>query len=387
MTSLMSPSPIRGPVAKSPISVFSLVPLLLWVPFSVADAQTNFDVLMIGNSYTQGNSSAPATYSYLQGFFDSAAQFSATVVNQSVSAYSLRDHAIASSTTVAHLVNSAGQYDAIVLQDRSDLPGRAMKFGGSQLSQLNQGGPVLIEDYIKVYHPQAAAILFNTWARHPNDEPPGNDDLASYFNDDPLEMQAFTNQGYQHIVTGSPKGNLSDVAVISPVGDAWQAWYATYGYTNGSIDLHQSDGTHQNSRGAYLAAAALFQSITGTSVIGNGYTAGITGTIGGERIVDLLQYQAATTAGFPELAGDYNDDGLVDAADYGVSRDHLGLLIALPNEDPTSTRGQVTQEDYDVWKNHFGQTLESHPVTTAVPEPSGLLLIIAWARILWNRRS
>ena len=45
------------------------------------------------------------------------------------------------------------------------------------------------------------------------------------------------------------------------------------------------------------------------------------------------------------LLGDYNNDGTVNAADYPVWRDNLGLAIALPNED--ATPGSVTLEDYD----------------------------------------
>ena len=32
--------------------------------------------------------------------------------------------------------------------------------------------------------------------------------------------------------------------------------------------------------------------------------------------------------------GDYNDNGIVDAADYTVWRDHLGQSFALSNEEP-----------------------------------------------------
>jgi predicted outer membrane repeat protein len=56
----------------------------------------------------------------------------------------------------------------------------------------------------------------------------------------------------------------------------------------------------------------------------------------------------------PGLAGDYNSDGIVNAADYTVWRNNLGALIWLPNE--IVSFGAVTQEDYDVWKAHYGDT-------------------------------
>ena len=55
-------------------------------------------------------------------------------------------------------------------------------------------------------------------------------------------------------------------------------------------------------------------------------------------------WRAATGQG---TVGDYNANGVVDAADYVVWRDALGTSAMLPN-DPTS--GTVTQEDYLVWR-------------------------------------
>jgi hypothetical protein len=64
------------------------------------------------------------------------------------------------------------------------------------------------------------------------------------------------------------------------------------------------------------------------------------------------------------LAGDYNNDQVVNLADYTVWRDALGSLIALPNEDPLATPGEVTMEDYQVWKANFGQSL---PAVVSAP--------------------
>ncbi|QDU89868.1 hypothetical protein Pla175_32640 [Pirellulimonas nuda] len=76
------------------------------------------------------------------------------------------------------------------------------------------------------------------------------------------------------------------------------------------------------------------------------------------------------------LAGDYNDDGTVDAADYTVWRDNLGLAIALPNE--TVTAGMVTSEDYDAWKANFGAVGPAlgAVASAGVPEPGALALCV-----------
>ncbi len=86
--------------------------------------------------------------------------------------------------------------------------------------------------------------------------------------------------------------------------------------------------------------------------------------------------QIALTAFEPSvLLGDYNNDGIVDAADYTVWRNHLGSATSLPNDD---TPG-VGHDDYDRWKNNFGQTAGGVSGTSAnavVPEPATLVLLM-----------
>jgi hypothetical protein len=82
------------------------------------------------------------------------------------------------------------------------------------------------------------------------------------------------------------------------------------------------------------------------------------------------------------LFGDYNRNGLVDAADYVVWRNSQGdtgyHLAADGNGD-----GTVDNDDYDVWVNHFGDTWPNAgsgsaiaPAVALVPEPNTLLLAI-----------
>jgi hypothetical protein len=84
------------------------------------------------------------------------------------------------------------------------------------------------------------------------------------------------------------------------------------------------------------------------------------------------------------LAGDYNQNGTVDAADYVVWRKGLGTTY--------------TQTDYDVWRAHFGATAEVGAASRAaqspprlggptadVPEPASIaLLLIGLAAITAN---
>ena len=75
------------------------------------------------------------------------------------------------------------------------------------------------------------------------------------------------------------------------------------------------------------------------------------------------------------VAGDYNRDGIVNAADYTVWRNNLGSTIALPNDD---TAG-VGPDDYDRWKANFGRTSgagSSALDNAAVPEPVTIVLLM-----------
>ncbi len=75
-----------------------------------------------------------------------------------------------------------------------------------------------------------------------------------------------------------------------------------------------------------------------------------------------------------EVLGDYNADGFVDAADYTVFRDSLGLSIALPGENPAAlTPGLVDAEDLTFWASQFGAPAIG--VATGVPEPGALALV------------
>jgi hypothetical protein len=77
----------------------------------------------------------------------------------------------------------------------------------------------------------------------------------------------------------------------------------------------------------------------------------------------------------PGLPGDFNYDGVVDAADYTVWRDNPG--------------GVYDAADYIVWRDNYGATIES---LAAVPEPSTVPLVAvallagATRRAMWRRQ-
>jgi hypothetical protein len=75
----------------------------------------------------------------------------------------------------------------------------------------------------------------------------------------------------------------------------------------------------------------------------------------------------------PVLAGDYNGDHVVNAADYTVWRNLLGSNTALTNE--TASLGTVDEADYAAWKANFGASDGGGGSVGAVPEPSSVVVI------------
>jgi hypothetical protein len=98
---------------------------------------------------------------------------------------------------------------------------------------------------------------------------------------------------------------------------------------------------------------------------------GMNGNLG---YLNCMQIEAVTPAG---TAGDYNNNGTVDAADYAVWRNNVGTTTTLPN-DPTG--GTIGTTQYDTWRRNFGLGIGSGSglaASAAVPEPAALVLVVA----------
>jgi hypothetical protein len=100
----------------------------------------------------------------------------------------------------------------------------------------------------------------------------------------------------------------------------------------------------------------------------------------------------ATIAG-PDIiavAGDYNGDQVVDAADYTVWRDALNTSVS-PGTGADGTGpggipdGFVDGLDYDFWKQRFGNTAGSGALANQpVPEPSAAIILLIGATGLFG---
>jgi hypothetical protein len=87
------------------------------------------------------------------------------------------------------------------------------------------------------------------------------------------------------------------------------------------------------------------------------------------NIDNIRLWNSTTPAGVP---GDYNGNGVVDAADYVLWRNGG----ALQNEGVTP--GNNTADDYTFWRSRFGATSGSGTAAAAaVPEPTAMILVVA----------
>lgn len=100
---------------------------------------------------------------------------------------------------------------------------------------------------------------------------------------------------------------------------------------------------------------------------------------GNQNAIQLYQLNVSAEVPVP---GDYDNDGVVDAADYIVWRGTLnqtGTHLAADG----NANGVVDGGDYNEWRNHFGQSSSDNSAATAVdqipaevPEPSSCAILV-----------
>jgi Concanavalin A-like lectin/glucanases superfamily/Dockerin type I domain len=182
-------------------------------------------------------------------------------------------------------------------------------------------------------------------------------------------------------------------------------WYHLAGVSNGStLSLYLDD---VNAGAGYQLVAQIDLTLSGSTntalTMGTGsggdWTAGnwsvgrglyngghvdrAYGFIDEVRISDTAlapsQFLFSTPGGVP---GDYNGNNVVDAADYVVWRNNLGLMGgATPSQGDGTGDGNVTSADYDYWKARFGNLSGNggSVAQSTVPEPATVILVVLTA--------
>jgi hypothetical protein len=86
---------------------------------------------------------------------------------------------------------------------------------------------------------------------------------------------------------------------------------------------------------------------------------------GSQSEYDIWRANFGHSVAAPPVTGDYNHNGIVDAADYVVWRKGLGTTYL--------------QNDYAIWRSHFGETASSGSgviTNVAVPEPATIVMLM-----------
>jgi autotransporter-associated beta strand protein len=170
--------------------------------------------------------------------------------------------------------------------------------------------------------------------------------------------------------TGAGTTLAIDSGVIDAIGNA-----ATLSLSNSAI---MNLGIGVNERVGFLSLDTAFQPNT------------TYGSSQSNAVVKLDQYFSGTgilTVGPSILAGDYNNNGVVDAADYVLWRANVGQPSqTLPND---TTGVIIGDAQYNQWRTNFGNTIPvpgsgSGVSSVAVPEPPAIgLILFGFTALAW----
>jgi PEP-CTERM motif len=98
--------------------------------------------------------------------------------------------------------------------------------------------------------------------------------------------------------------------------------------------------------------------------------------VGSDHLPVVADYVVAL-----HVPGDFNSDGIVNAADYTIWRNtegQTGANLAADATGPSGTPdGVVDNLDYQFWVSHFGQTSGAGALSgSTVPEPGTLAMLV-----------
>jgi GH25 family lysozyme M1 (1,4-beta-N-acetylmuramidase) len=168
------------------------------------------------------------------------------------------------------------------------------------------------------------------------------------------------------IYTSKSKANSIYTSAVAASHDLWIAWWKGTGTTSPPVP---SDTP--------LWDPWLFWQWSAT-----GSVAGVPGSgIDHDCDKDVFYgtMQQLTSLLVHNVLGDYNHDGVVDAADYSVWRDTRGSTTNLAADG--NGNDQIDAGDYTVWKSHFGEVAgggagAAAQSSSAVPEPNSAVILL-----------
>lgn len=229
----------------------SLLFTILSLHCVTVQSQDTLRVLFLGNSYTSANN-LPLLLKNM-----AAAAGNIMVTDQNVPG---------GYTTESHLSNAvslskirAGIWNYVVIQEQSQIPTIDHYRYNSMYPSMLQ-----LKDSILLYNPCARIITYMTWGRRFGGQQ--CDGTGTYCS------PAFRDFNHMQDSLRSAYLQISDSMKVqcAPVGIAWQQVLH-----DTTLVLHQSDNSHPNLSGSYLAACTIFSTITQKQSSGLSYIGGL----------------------------------------------------------------------------------------------------------------
>jgi hypothetical protein len=166
----------------------------------------------------------------------------------------------------------------------------------------------------------------------------------------------------------SPAGTLWATSLTSPGEDITASNWSALTFTSWE-DSYGASGSLQFNITSHPAVVHL---------ISDDIYLNLTFTAWGSHGAGNFAYTRSTAATSPVPTGDYNGNGVVDAADYTIWRGTLGQTVTSGAGADGNGNGMIDSGDYDFWKSRFGNLTagagSGAALSAAVPEPTSLVL-------------
>ena len=282
-------------VSAKPWVVVAVMAMMCLMPYQSVDltnlsedsvksksSGNSHEILIMGNSYVASNS----LHNLVDGVMNDASQ-SANVSTLNGGGMRLSQHwsNVASAGHQWNTTLNNGNWDWVVLQDQSQIPG----FPRSQAEwDASKDGAVELAEVIE--DNGGETVLMMTWGRRDGDS------TNSWRFPDFSTMQDELESGYLDY-----RDNISangGNAWVAPVGLAFEHIHDKIVAEGGTptnsgntfYNLYTNDGSHPSLSGSYLAAVVLYATITGNDPVGLSHST----SLSNDLVLELQQAAAAT---------------------------------------------------------------------------------------------
>lgn len=211
------------------------------------------NVIFYGNSFTLGFGSTRSVNDVFKDIATAAGQETPRAQSAAASGQNLGWHVNNNTTPLFVSIPLAEDWDYIVMQEHSTKLTKAFTESPPYPASIEASKADAVNLYQTATTRSAdiVPVLYETWARGPGH--------AYYTGGTPLypggpsEMQAEIRSGYEQLKGAIDMAVGSDIALIAPVGDAWE----NIGYDR----THAADLWHAQNRGTLLAALVIYATI------------------------------------------------------------------------------------------------------------------------------